>query len=72
LKQAEFKSIHVSASFEIYPENAPIVEHIASQLEREGQREHASVWRAWGANPEARFAQAWFEGTGFKRTNERP
>ena len=67
LKQAEFKSVHTSASYEIYPENAPIVEHIASQLERDGQREHASVWRKWGENPEAMFAQAWFEGTAFKR-----
>jgi ubiquinone/menaquinone biosynthesis C-methylase UbiE len=66
LKQAEFKSVHVSAGYEIYPENAPIVEHIASQLERDGQKEHASVWRTWGENPEAMFAQAWFESTAFK------
>jgi ubiquinone/menaquinone biosynthesis C-methylase UbiE len=53
-------------TLEIYPENAPIVEHIASQLERDGQKEHASVWRTWGENPEAMFAQAWFESTAFK------
>jgi ubiquinone/menaquinone biosynthesis C-methylase UbiE len=68
LKQVGFKSVQVSASYEIYPENAPIVEHIASQLERDGQKEHASVWRKWGENPEAMFAQAWFESTAFKRT----
>jgi hypothetical protein len=66
LKQAEFKAVHSSASYEIYPDNAPIVEHIASQLERDGQREHASVWRRWGENPEAMFAQAWFAATAFR------
>jgi ubiquinone/menaquinone biosynthesis C-methylase UbiE len=67
LKQAGFKSVQISANYEIYRENAPIVEHIASQLERDGQRKNASVWRAWGDNPEAIFAQAWFEGIAFKR-----
>jgi ubiquinone/menaquinone biosynthesis C-methylase UbiE len=66
LKRAQFKSVRTSASYEIYPENAPIVEHIASQLERDGEIEYASVWRKWGENPEAMFAQAWFEGIAFK------
>ena len=57
LRQAGFKSVHLSASYEIYPDNAPIVEHIASQLERDGQRKSALVWRAWGDNPEAIFAR---------------
>ncbi len=68
LRQAGFVSVSVTASYEIYPHNPPIVEHIASQLEKDGQAEHARVWRKWGENPEAMFAQAWFEATGYKRT----
>jgi ubiquinone/menaquinone biosynthesis C-methylase UbiE len=70
LRQAGFASVHLSASYEIYPENDPIVEHIASQLERDGQRETASVWRSWGENPQAMFAQAWFEATALKAKTE--
>jgi ubiquinone/menaquinone biosynthesis C-methylase UbiE len=66
LRQSGFESVQLSASYEIYPENDPIVEHIASQLERDEQRESASVWRSWGENPQAMFAQAWFEAIAFK------
>lgn len=68
LQQAGFASVEVSATYEIYPDNTPIVYHIASQLERDGQHAHADAWRAWGENPQAMFAQAWFEATGYKGT----
>ena len=66
LQKAGFASVEVSATYEIYSDNTPIVHHIASQLETDGQHAHAAAWRAWGENPQAMFAQAWFEATGTK------
>jgi ubiquinone/menaquinone biosynthesis C-methylase UbiE len=71
LRQAGFTSIKISASYEIYPDNAPIVGHLATQMESNGLREHASTWRKWGENPTAIFAQAWFEAVGQKDISDR-
>lgn len=68
LWQAGFSAVTVSASYQIYDDNAFIVDHIASQLEKNGQGGHAATWKQWGENPHAMFAQAWFEATGFKET----
>jgi hypothetical protein len=43
---------------------------IASQLESDGQRETASVWRSRGENPQAMFAQAWLEATALEARYE--
>src|SRR5205814_2002456 len=45
LRQAGFEAVTITASYEIYPENTPIVEHIASQLEKDRQPNHAQAWR---------------------------
>ena len=66
LRRAGFADVKISANYEIYDDNAFIVEHIASQLENDGQVQHAQAWRKWGENPEAMFAQAWFEAIGYK------
>ena len=66
LRQAGFGSIQVSASYEIYDDKAFIVEHIASQLERDGQQTHGAAWRKWGENPHTLFTQAWFEAIAVK------
>lgn len=68
LRQAGFCDVAVSASCEIYPDKRFIVEHIASQLENDGQPGHGAAWRKWGQHPEAMFAQAWFEATARKET----
>ena len=69
LEEAGFTSIQLSANYEIYPDNTLIVRHIASQLEKDDQHGHAAAWRAWGENPRAMFAQAWFEAIGTKGEN---
>ena len=68
LRQAGFCDVAVSASYEIYPDKMFIVEHIAAQLENDGQPGHGAAWRKWGENPEALFAQAWFEATARRET----
>jgi SAM-dependent methyltransferase len=66
LRTAGFGSVQVSAGYEIYPDPALIADHLASQMERDGQPDRAEVGRKWGENPQAMFAQAWFEATGRK------
>jgi len=66
LKQAGFGHVHVSASFEIYPAPRLIAEHLANQMRNRGDTHHAAAWHQWGQNPEALFAQAWFEATARK------
>jgi SAM-dependent methyltransferase len=66
LKQAGFGQVHVSASFEIYLDPQSIAEHLASQMKTRGDLENATAWHQWGQNPEALFAQAWFEATARK------
>jgi ubiquinone/menaquinone biosynthesis C-methylase UbiE len=68
LRRAGFVSVQVSANYEIYQDNALIVNHLATQMEEDGQVEHAATWKKWGENPDAMFAQAWFEAVGHKET----
>lgn len=67
LTLAGFTSVTITGEYEIYPDNHLIVEHLASQLERDGQSHHAMTWRKWGENPDAIFAQAWFAATAYKK-----
>ncbi len=66
LRQAGFTTVRVTATYEIYPETHLIVEHLATQMEEDGQEEHAATWRTWGENPEALSAQPWFKAVGYK------
>ena len=66
LQQAGFLNVRPTASYEIYEDTAIIVDHLASQMETDGQPQHAATWRAWGLQPNALFAQAWFEAIGYK------
>ncbi len=66
LGAAGFVDVRVTASYEIYPDNDPIVDHIVTQLEADGQSGHAACFRKWGSLPHAMFAQAWFEAIGRK------
>ncbi len=66
LRQAGFTDVRHTASYEIYEDNAIIVDHLATQMEVDGQPRHAATWRAWGQQPNALFAQAWFEAIGYK------
>jgi len=66
LRQAGFANVRPTASYEIYEDNALIVDHLASQMKADGQPQHAATWRTWGLQPNALFAQAWFEAVGDK------
>jgi SAM-dependent methyltransferase len=66
LKRAGFTSVAVTGEYEIYPDNDLIVDHLATQMEKDGQPKYAKIWRKWGKNPDAIFAQAWFAATGRK------
>ncbi len=64
LREAGFIDVRTTASYEIYDDVAPIVEHLVTQLEADGQARHAEVLRRWGNTPHALFAQAWVESIG--------
>jgi ubiquinone/menaquinone biosynthesis C-methylase UbiE len=64
LRQAGFENVTVSAGYEIYNDHRPVVNLIAAQLDKAGRRIHGQSVRRWAQNPDALFAQAWFEAIG--------
>lgn len=66
LREAGFQYVTPSASYEIYPSTPVIAEYLAQQLDLNDQAVHAERLRTWGAQPEATFAQAWFEAVAWK------
>ena len=66
LRQAQFARVQASASYEIYPSAALIAEYLAQQLGANGRGESATILRDWANEPNAMFAQAWFEAIGYK------
>jgi hypothetical protein len=66
LRKAGLTQVRQTATYEIYPESKLIAEHLASQLDAAGEASHAQTWLDWGQNPDAIFAQAWFEATARK------
>jgi ubiquinone/menaquinone biosynthesis C-methylase UbiE len=67
LRQAQFARIHASAAYEIYPSAAFIADYLAQQLDSNRRDESAAALRDWAKEPDAMFAQAWFEAIGYKR-----
>ena len=75
LRQAGFRDVVMSASYECYREPARIAEYLALQIESapdarpEAGWEHrisiAAELRRWSAGAGALFAQAWCEAVGF-------
>jgi hypothetical protein len=66
LRSAGFKSIKLSASYEIYPDPRWIANYLAERLEVAGKTSQAATLRSWANQPDAMFAQAWFEVVGTK------
>jgi ubiquinone/menaquinone biosynthesis C-methylase UbiE len=66
LRQAQFARVQASAAYEIYPSAALIADYLAQQLDSNGRAESAAVLRNWAKEPDAMFAQAWFEAIGYK------
>jgi ubiquinone/menaquinone biosynthesis C-methylase UbiE len=64
LARAGFSDIRRSASYEIYDRAEDIASYLAAQLERDGQPDAGAALRDWAREPEALFAQAWFEAIG--------
>lgn len=61
-----YEDIRVSAGYEIYPSAGMIADYLATQLDLAGMGIHAAALRNWAQEPEALFAQAWFEAVGLK------
>lgn len=66
LRQAQLTRIEASAAYEIYPSAVLIADYLAQQLDSNGRDESAAVLRNWAKEPDAMFAQAWFEAIGYK------
>ena len=66
LAAAGFDVTRISARYECYSSLEFIGEYLASQLEREGDRQSAMVFREWSAQNEGLFAQAWVSAVGVK------
>jgi len=66
LRQAQFARAQASAAYEIYPSAALIADYLAAQLDAKGCGESAAILRDWAKEPDAMFAQAWFEAIGYK------
>jgi ubiquinone/menaquinone biosynthesis C-methylase UbiE len=66
LRQAQFVRVQPSAVYEIYPSATLIADYLAQQLDSNGRDESAAVLRDWAKEPDAMFAQAWFEAIGYK------
>jgi SAM-dependent methyltransferase len=64
LRSAGFGDLALSATYEIYPSAEIIGEYLAHTLDAAGETGHAAVLRSWMADPNAIFAQAWFEAVG--------
>jgi SAM-dependent methyltransferase len=61
-----FDVTRISARYECYSSLEFIGEYLASQLEREGDRQSATVFREWSRQNEGLFAQAWVSAIGVK------
>lgn len=72
LRQAQFARVQASAAYEVYPSAALIVDYLAFQLDAKGHSESAAMLRKWAKEPDAMFAQAWFEAIGSKSENFGP
>ncbi len=66
LRQAQFARIQSSAAYKIYPSAALIADYLALQLDAKGRSDAAGILRAWAKEPDAMFAQAWFEAVAHK------
>ena len=66
LNEAQFARVQATASYEIYPSAAFIADYLAQQLDSNGRDESAAFLRTWAKEPDAMFAQAWFEAIGYK------
>jgi len=66
LRQAQFARVQPSAEYEIYPRAEFIADYLAQQLDSNGRDESAAHLRNWAKEPDAMFAQAWFEAIGYK------
>lgn len=64
LRKAGFQLVKPSASYEIYPDGHWITNYLAERLESADRLPEASALRSWGSQPDAMFAQAWFEVIG--------
>jgi len=64
LRRAGFKSIRPSASYEIYPDPRWIANYLAERLDAAERNSEADTLRSWAQEPDAMFAQAWFEAVG--------
>jgi len=64
LRRAGFKSVRLSASYEIYPAPRWIAYYLAERLDAAERNSEADTLRAWTREPDAMFAQAWFEAVG--------
>jgi SAM-dependent methyltransferase len=64
LRRSEFVDVVVTANFEVYPSPDLIGEYLALQLEGAGETNSSEAFRQWASDPDALFAQAWFEATG--------
>lgn len=59
LTEAGFANAKLSARYENYSPVSAIGRLMAWQLARDGMPQHAAAFRAWQADPQAMFAQAW-------------
>jgi SAM-dependent methyltransferase len=64
LRAAGFESVRQGASYEVYPDPKLIAEFMALRLEPQSPSDAAAL-RDWARHPDALFAQAWGEATGF-------
>jgi SAM-dependent methyltransferase len=66
LRATGFVRVVSKASYEIYPDTELIAGYLAQQLDNKGRAVSATTLRKWAKAPDAMFAQAWFEATGYK------
>jgi ubiquinone/menaquinone biosynthesis C-methylase UbiE len=66
LRAAGFVRVEASASYEIYPSAAFIADYLAQQLDANNRGAPAASLRDWAKEPDAMFAQAWFEAVAFQ------
>jgi hypothetical protein len=57
---------HELYTYEIYPTAHFIADYLAVQLDTYQLHESARAVRVWAEEPDAMFAQAWFEAVGVK------
>ncbi len=56
----------MTADREIYTPGYSANSVLAQQLERSGRNNAARTFRVWAREPDAQFAQAWFEAVDWK------